>query len=240
MAKSKAEELAERFGTSGGFAEEMTFEIRDAHFIYDVKYQDGTIPLLEIVGLMDGEKELSQRYPVGKGFTVVDDGGKIAREDGEKKQPNKSTAYGRFLEGFLECDGVWDYLATLPEDVDVMCASMWEGLTLHLVNQEQTFNIPGQDPVKSNRMVPDAIVATPKGATAAKGKAEVKGQAALPDVNVIGQEQREALTKLAAISPTFEEFIGAAYKEGIVEGEHEDFISDDGDKGFYALMLAEG
>lgn len=217
------------FGTSSGLADEMTLEIRDALFVYDAKYNDGQTALLRLVGLEDGETEITESWSCGKDWVVEGGGAKIVHKSGDpKKRLNENSAYGRFLNAFVKIDGALDIMAEVGGDAFV--ASTWEGFTLHLVRQTKEFKIDGQEQ-KSDRLVPDAIVSYKD-----SGKLPLdKPEAAAPQVEM-DDDVRAELTKLAQAAATFEEFIDSAYAgvPTLSGASFEDHVADDGGTGFYA------
>lgn len=218
------------FGTSSGLPDEYNLEIRDAVFVYDAKYNDGQTALLRLVGLKDGETEITESWPCGKDWVVADGGARIEHKSGDpKKKINENSAYGRFLNAFVKIDGALDMMAEVGGDA--FRASSWEGFTLHLVRQTKEFKIDGQDQ-KSDRMVPDAIVSYKDSGKLPLDKPEEK-QAPVVE---IPEDVRAELTKLAAASGTFEEFIDGAYVKipDLSGAGFEDHVADDGGTGFYA------
>lgn len=221
------------FGTSSGLADEMDFEIRDALFVYDAKYNDGQTAMLRLVGLKDGDTEITEQWPCGKDWVVADGGARIEHKSGEKKKINENSAYGRFLNAFVAIDGALDIMAEI--DGDAFVAATWEGFTLHMVRQSKTFKfkIDGQEQ-KSDRLVPDAIVSYKDSGKLPFDKADGEEKAAGPEIPA---EVHDALAKLAVKSDTFEAFIDEAYAAdgGLSGAEYEGYVADDSPAGFYAV-----
>lgn len=225
------------FQTGSGLADEVTFEIHDAVFRYDVKYNNGQTAMLTLSGKVDN-KDFEESWPCGNDFIPEDGGKRLAHKSGEDKKINQNSAYGRFIDGFVACDGAMELLAKI-DGADAFNAATWEGMTLHMTRQEKVLgglkDEKTGEPVKSSRLVPDAIVAY-RGASSATAAPAAKEAPAPP---AIPADKLEQLTTLVGSSDNFESFIEAAYGvDGLVAGDYEDYVADQGDGGFYATTKA--
>lgn len=238
-------DVMDRFKTGSGLADSMDFQVQEAIFAYDAAYNNGQTPQLILSGVMDGTTPMTEKWAVGgKGTWIVEDGGaRVVHKSGGKAVFNEKSAYGKFINGFVGCEGAEAALASRP-DADPTIAATWEGLSFHLERTSETFKITEdgeQKEIQTSTLVPTAILLG-DGATASSTPAAAAPVAAAPaEAVVIPDANRETLTKLALANPTFEAFIDAAYAiDGIIEPGYQAHVDDDSPAGFHALAIAAG
>lgn len=212
--------LDDAFKTSSGLADEMELKILDQLFVTDAKYQSGEIPMLKLVGIMDGKQEISETWPVGRGWELGEGGATIVGKD----KVNNQTAYGKFIDAFTECDG-WQDVMKAQENPTPLRAATWAGLTLRLVRTDpETFKIDGEERKRNGILVPTNILA--------HEIVGVQQTIAVPEPVAIPEDEAEALTLLAKGAGSFEAFIEAAFDRASGQ-PWEDHVADDGPEGFY-------
>lgn len=225
--------LDESFQTTSGLADEMDLRILEAAFVLDPKYKNDKgdlLPMLKLAGVatIDGsERQLSETFPIGNGWTIADDGARIVG----REKVNNSTAYGKFIDALVAIPEAVEILEKL-DGASTLVAATWVGFTLHLERTpDETFKIGGQDRTRKGILVPTAVVAH-----------EVLGvQQAIDTAPVeveIPADVREELTKLANSVGSFEEFVEGAYALDVEGKPYEDHVAEDGPAGFYATVTA--
>lgn len=226
------------FKTGTGLADELTLEVQEAIFVYDVKIGDGQVPLLKLAGIMDGEKQFSEQWSCGKDWVIEDGGARIVHKSGDPgKRVNKNSGYGRFLDGIVEADGALAILEA--RDGDALAAATYEGLTLHLTRQERPFTDQNGQQRDGAKLIPDAVSVTGEGAPAKPAAAApaAAAPAAAPAAEVaIPAAEKAKLAALVAAASSFEAFIGEAYVAvpALNGAEYESHVADDGPGGFFA------
>ena len=211
--------------TGTGLIDQFDYTIKDAIFAFDARFGDGEIALLQLSGInseTSGEENIWLKC--GKTWSIADGGARIEPSDPTKKNPviNKNTQYGIWIDSFMRCDGADVVVA--DRDMDAWRADSWVGITVEIARREKPLKINGDDVIQKYFEVIGIDAA-----------AKVE-KAAAPAVD-IPKSAEVKLKKIAAGSPTYAEFVDAAYGEveGLTGAAFEDHVVDDSDAGFYAL-----
>lgn len=210
--------------TGTGLDPEVTVKINDGVWNYEEKIKDGEAPVLKLFGVnVDTGTEWSKWFPAGTTWKIIQDGAAVEYTGKGKKQVfNKQTAYGIFLDSFLECEGADAVIKA--NDIDPTNAHAFKGLTLHLEAVEKEWNIDGQVYTGERVEVREIIQDGDGGGDKTEGEAKVDIPAGLAS----------QLESLARECGTFEEFIDKAFTlDGVVGSAFEGHITDDGADGFY-------
>lgn len=190
------------FAPSTGLIDDFDFTIDSARFVFDANYNNGQTLCLRLEGRTDNPQkaELDQLYPCGSGWDVANGGREAVREDGKPKGFNNSSTYYAFIAAALAVAG--DELRSRmagDHPKGPMDATIWEGLTLHLKQNEIDY---GGEIGKKNRLLPTGLGGVAKAATNGNGNgagipASVKGR----------------LLSMASCAASFDEFVTTAYSQ---------------------------
>lgn len=221
---------------TGGLADDVDFEIKDAFFEFDSEYQDGEVPLLKLVGLQtdeDGEvTEEELRYGTGKGWTIKDKGKTAARAEGKDKGFHKQTAYGLFC---VEAAKVAPELRKKnPRD-----ASIWKGLTFHMERKAHNY---GGEIGEIERLMPTELLKKGKSSGSSKSSSKASESEASSDGNEYGLDDDlyvqlvDLAKEVKSDDGDHDDFLKAAFKLEEVDGNRkvEKIVMDDSDESLFA------
>ena len=213
--------------TESGLLDEYTATVESAYFATDIKYRDGEVPMLHLE-LVNIESEsgdsvpdtLTEKFPVGNGWMVVDNGERIEREDGNvKRKVHQSTRYGMLI----------NHLKALPDllaDLDAaklgpLDAASFIGRRFHFVREEKDYGTINGElvGVKSFIMI-DGYVGTDGATSNGNGHGDLE----------------EQLKAIAAESSNHSDFVSRAMTVPGVTGDTAllERVTDASDSGFYA------
>lgn len=220
------------WATSTGLLDQYEGTIEESWFAYDPNYRDGEVPLLHwrisnVVTEEEAPDEIVEKFSIGSGWQVVDNGATVEHESGRNKPFNRNSKYGMIIQAVIDNeDGAFEGgLAALQERGDPIEANVWEGLRFEFERVEYDYG--GEIGVR-DFILPVAFV----------------GEEDAPSSNGNGSSQasRESLEKklkaLAKKAADHDEFVELATDLDAVVDDDELFASvvDDSDQGFYATV----
>lgn len=91
-----------------------------------------------------------QRFSLGKGWVVTDDGARAQREDGRATRIHQSSTLGRLIRSLINCPDfsskLAEFSAQLGHTPEPWTTEFWEGLSGHFNTLSESFkNAEGQD-----------------------------------------------------------------------------------------------
>lgn len=234
MGKPFEGELPEGFQLGTGIKDDYNFIIDHSYFGTDATYMDGKRLLLIWEG-RDADTDDPQReiLSVGEGWTTPDLGRTMIHPKNLTKVNNNSV-YGKLMKWAVE-DGDTIRAAALKGNTALQ-SDIWNGMKFHMGPTELKFG-KNLDPITKTMPVEFLGVEgdAPKAASTS-GAASTAPTPSTSASNGSGSITEKLLTRLAANSPTFEDFVNEALDIPNVMSDTElrNRVSDESDAGFYA------
>jgi hypothetical protein len=209
---------------STGLPDDFDGMIEDAYFMYDPEYNNGQTLLLKLEVKADDAEvaEMLQRplqYPLGNGFTPIEGGAAVEREDGSKKGYHVNSGIATLLKAMLDCKGAQPVIQG-PGRNNPFRAELFIGTNWHW--ESKTFHYGGEIGDK-DRLLPTSFLGVKgQGAGAATGavKKAAPAKAAAPAAKAPAKAQGAVKKASPAMAPPVEELPSEApaATEGLEEG----------------------
>jgi hypothetical protein len=176
------------FKGSSGLADDIDVTFTEVRFGVDPAYTDTEtgepVPVF-IADLATDDSDIgtngvieNQIFSIGKGWVIEDDGASVVVASGKPRGFNTSTYLQRILQRLLELDETKARKRFEETGVGPQSAAYWEGLQVHMVQEERTIQIgKGPSRVKSELM-PSEFYGWTDGEVEEKAKPEVKAKPA--------------------------------------------------------------
>lgn len=225
------------WGTSSGLLDEFTATVESSKFATDVNYRDGQVPRLEwdLVRVENDEdvqveEPMTEKFGVGNGYVVIDDGAGVEREDGNTKRKfNKKSRYGEIIDRVVKnTDGAFDGLLDLVQERGTPNeAEVWVGLRFEFSRVNASFRNDDDELIEYDYILPSKFLGVDQDVAQPTGKS---GAGSL----------REQVEQVARDSSDYEEFVSKALAVKGVTSDKElvAAISDESDDGLYAQASA--
>ena len=210
------------WGVSSGLVDKFTATIDAAKFVTDVNYRDGEVPMIQwtLVNIDNDEgvqiDEMTEKWSVGNGWMVVDNGAGVEREDGNKaKKFHKRTKYGMVITAVMKMDG--DALKVLAERGSPTEAAVWEGMRFDFERQE----VNGGPEIGTYEVIVPVKFHGVEGDKKAAKKPAAKKTAGNGSGDTAAKIRLEvALKKLAKDATDYDEFLAQALElDGVTDND---------------------